>query len=552
MTEHLRGARLLIAGLLAAGIPPRYAEGQASSPPQAWTLQTEQPIEWLRFLPSRLLIVSSDDGLRALDPADGSVRWRRDDLGNVSQVSFEAAQQSAPLPGAAQRAPPRAGPVMRLMEELPGGRLIAILADLADRHSWFDVLEVQTGATVWSSTSLPIGDGHGFLAFPDSATLLVHGVVIEPGRRRRVWLRVEAASGRTIWTTDSLLLEPPAEFDASTMLASRGSINGNQPLVALPDSTVALYASLDGMVCFEIPTGRVRWRTPLSTGQLAPIGQGYAPILVSGDTAYLPAGTSVHAIDLTGGHHLWTTGGLPTMTSQMAATPLGLLLRGQPVPPAQDATAQRPFIALVDPVAGKIRWKKTFKLRSGTTPFALGKEEVFMASDEGLVRLSLAEGAERPLTTGKFPGRPVLSLEAHDDAMLVGASQSLTLVGLDGVQRYQTEYPAPTLGIGGRLLRVALGAVAAAGGYYYSGGYLAGTAFAKYQYSTSRFSSANAYFVLKDHNGEGPALAKIDKATGDITAVVTLGGDKTPEYVIDGFSGLLLLKSDRVLRAYRW
>jgi outer membrane protein assembly factor BamB len=137
----------------------------------------------------------------------------------------------------------------------------------------------------------PIGDAHGFLAFPDSQTLLVHGSVFEPGRHRRVWLRVEAATGRTIWATDSLLHESPTQFDFSAMLASRGNINGNQPMMMLPDSLVALFASAEGLVCFETPTGLVRWRTPVN-GQIGPIGQGYAPILVQGDTAYLPAGNS--------------------------------------------------------------------------------------------------------------------------------------------------------------------------------------------------------------------------------------------------------------------
>ena len=553
MTQRSLGTRLQIAGLLAAALFPSPVSGQIPVPAEAWTLQTEKPVEWLRFLPANLLVVSHDGALLGLDVADGSVRWRRDDLHNVSQVDLEAGQQAAPLPGGAPTASPAAGQVIRLMEELPGGRLISILADSAGRRSWFDVLDVETGATVWSSTGLPITDARGFLAFPDSTTLLVHGSVIEPGRMRRVWLRVEAATGRLLWSTDSLTLQSPVQFDASTMVASRGTINGNQPLVARPDSTVLLYASADGLVCFDIGSGRVRWRTPLTHPDVGPIGQGYAPMLVSGDTAYLPAANLIDAFDLASGRHLWTSASLPTMTTQMAVTPQGLLLRGQPILLAgQDPSVRHPFLALLDPRTGKPAWKQEFKRGSGSTPFVLIDSVGYIASDEGLIRFSPADGRQEPLTTGKLPGRPVGLLEVRGDAVLVTAAQSLTLVGLDGTLRYQKEFPAPTLGLMGRILRVALGAVAMAGGLYYSGGYLAGTAFAKYQFSTTRSSSTHTFFVLKDYEGHGPALAKVDKATGETAAVLPLGGDKTPVYASDQTTGvLLLLQTDRSLVAYR-
>jgi len=553
MTQHPPGSRLQIVALLGAALFPSPVSGQAPVAAEAWTLPTDQPVEWLRFLPSHLLVVSHDGALLGLDPANGSVRWRRDDLHNVSQAGFEAAQQAAPLPGAAPTAASAAGSIIRLMEQLPGGRLISILADSAGRRSWFDVLDVETGTTAWSSTSLPIADARGFLAFPDSTTLLVHGSVIEPGRNRRVWLRVEAATGRVLWSTDSLTLQSPVQFDASTMVASRGTINGNQPLVARPDSTVLLYASADGLVCFEIGSGRVRWRTPLTHPDVGPIGQGYAPMLVSGDTAYLPATNFIEAFDLASGRHLWTSAGLPTMTTQMAFTPQGLLVRGQPIQLAgQDPKVRHPFLGLLDPRTGKLAWKQEFKRGSGSTPFALIDSAGYIASDEGLYRFAPADGKQVPLTTGKLPGRPVGLLEVRGDALLVTAAQSLTLVGLDGTLRYQTEFPAPTLGLAGRILRVALGAVFVAGGFYSSGGYLAGSAFAKYQFSTTRYSSSHTYFVMKDYQGQGPAIARVDKATGETDAVILVGEDKTPAYAADQTAGiLLLLKTDRSLVAYQ-
>jgi hypothetical protein len=58
--------------------------------------------------------------------------------------------------------------------------------------------------------------------------------------------------------------------------------------------------------------------------------------------------------------------------------------------------------------------------------------------------------------------------------------------------------------------------------------------------------------VLEDHDGQGPAIARIDKATGETAGVVVLNGDRTPEHVIDPASDLLVLESDRSLTGYRW
>ncbi len=548
---------LRLSSLLLAAAPqlalPTSSDAQVAEATTAWTFTAGQSIEWLRFLPSGPLVVSADDGLRAIDPATGQVLWTRSDLGNVSQATYEGSQQGTPMSSAGGGAP-AAGATIRVMEELPGGKLMAILADSAGRHSWFDVVDVATGTTRWSSTALPIGEAHGFLPFPDSTSLLVYGLMIEPGRSRRLWARVDAASGQVRWVSDSLLLEIPAQFDPTAMAASTGTVNGNQPLIALPDSSLLLYASADGLVRFDDATGRVRWRVRMSSAELAPIGQGYAPMVVSGDTAYLPAWKSVEAVDLTAGRRLWATPGFSTMTTQLVATKGGLLVRGVPnLLAGQDPRVIKPLAALVDAATGKPRWKTDWGARTGVTPFLVEGDAAVLASDKGMLRLQLSTAtADTVGKAEKLPGRPAASLEPWEGGLLLSAAQSLTLYEPDGAVRYQQEYPAPTMSLGGRLLRVALGAAAIAGGVYYSGGYLAGSAFAHYQYSHSACTSAYTYFVLKDHNGTGPALGRIDKNNGKLVGVIGLAGDKTPEYVISQVSGQVVIKQDKTLTAWRW
>ncbi len=551
MTALPRIARIRRVLVFAGFVLTGSLSAQARTVSSTWTVATERPIEWLRFLPVGVLVVSSDDALVGLNPADGTVRWRRGDLGNVSQTAFEAAQQTAPLPGATQPQA-AAAPTIRLMEQLPGGGLTAILADSGGRKSWFDVLDPQSGATVWSSAALPLTETRGFLPIPDSTTILVHGVRLEPGRNHRVWLRVVAATGRVLWSSDSLLLQSPAQFDASAMLASRGTVNGNQSLVVFPDSTALIYASADGLVRFNLTSGQVLWRAPGADGMPGPIGQGYAPMLLQDGAAFLPGGQKVHRVDLANGRPSWSSGFLPGRVVQMELTSAGLLVRGQPIAEGGQVEG-RSFVALLDRQSGRQIWRKQYGLRSEISSFLVRGDSGYVASDAGLVRFALADGAETALTTGKLPGRPAVSLEAGDAGLLVIAKQSLTLIAPDGAQRYQKEFPAPTLGLGGRLLRLALAGAAIAGGAYYSGGYLAGSAVARYQFSASRYASSHAYFVLKDHDGGGPALAQVDKATGEVAGVISLGGDKTPEYVIEESLGLaVLLTQDKVLTAYRW
>ena len=537
---------MLVTLAVAPALPAQVATASV-----AWRVSAGQSIEWLRFLPAGLLLVSADDGLRAFDAASGERRWARDDLRNVSQVAYEGTQQGGTLTGAGA-AP--AGAVIRTMEELPGGTAVALLADSAGGHSWFDVLDVATGATRWSSRALPIGEAHGFLPFPDSTSLLVYGLLIEPGRSRRLWARVDAATGAVRWVSDSLLLQIPAQFDPAALAASTGTINGNQPLLPLADGTVLLAASGDGLVRFDAATGRVRWRSAQSRGEASPIGQGYAPMVLSGDTAYLPAGRAVDAVELTTGRRLWTTPTFSTMPVQLLPTTGGLLVRGVPsLLAGQDPRVAKPFAALVDPATGKPRWKAEWSARTGMTPFLLAGDVALLATDLGILRIHLAAGtADEPPKGDKLPGRPAAMLEPWDGGLLLSAAQSLTLYAADGSVRYQQEYPAPSLSLGGRLLRVALGAAAIAGGGYYSGGYLAGSAFARYQYSRSSYSPQYAWFVLKDHEGTGPALGRIDRHDGRLTGVIGLEGDKTPEYVINPELGLVVIKRDDALTAYRW
>lgn len=529
---------------------PCLALGQTAEAATAWTYTSVGPVEWLRFLPSGGLIVSAQDGLRALNPATGEVRWLRQDLGNASQASFEAAHQSTPLTGGGSNS---SALVIRVMEELPGGKLAGVLADSASGGSWFDVIDLATGATVWSSTALPVGEAHGYLPFPDSTSILVYGLLVEPGGSRRMWAKVDAFSGRVLWVSDSLLREIPAQFDPIGMSSSSGTINGNQPLIQLADSTVLLYASEDGPVRFESASGRVQWRTRLSRSDLGPIGQGYAPMLIAGDTALLPAGKRIEAIELTSGRRLWATEKFSTNISQLVSSPGGLLVRGVPsLLAGQDPQYIKPFAALVETASGKTRWKRDFDARSGLTGFLVNGDTAIFAGDKGLIHLHLTAASDTVLGWEKLPGRPAANLEPREDGLLLSAAQSLTLFGTDGRIRYQREYAAPTLSLGGRLLRVALGAVAIAGGAYYSGGYLTGRAFARYQYSRSRFASNYAYFVLRDHQGKGPALGRIDKSNGELAGVIGLAGDKSPEYVVDQATDLVIVKRENVLTAYRW
>ncbi len=143
-------------------------------------------------------------------------------------------------------------------------------------------------------------------------------------------------------------------------------------------------------------------------------------------------------------------------------------------------------------------------------------------------------------------------LEPWDGGLLLSAAQSLTLYAADGkASAPSRSTPRPRWSFGGRLFRAAPGAAAIA--------LQATTAAAtspawpvRYQHTCSSYSPQYAWFVLKDHESTGPALGRIDRHDGRLTGVIGLEGDKTLEYVINPGAGLVVIKRDDTLMAYRW
>ena len=511
---------------------------------------------WLR-LTTPALVVSTENEMIGVDPVTGAVRWRRPDYTNIGQLAFENAIQSAPVPGAARAT--ESAPTIRTMEEIPGTAFAAILSDSGGQRSWFDVIDLTTGQTVWSSTALPLTEARGFLPFPDGTTLLVHGMLFEPGRTRSRCLRVNSRDGRVIWAQDELMARSPAQFEPTMMLASRGTINGNQPPVPLPDSTVIVFVSEEGPMRLDMTTGAVVWRTAGRSWTVSPTGQGYAAMLPLGDTLLIADGKAVEAIAQGDGHLLWSSGDLPGQITQFRQTEAGLVVRGAVVldPLGQPVMQGRPFLGLLDPATGKSRWPKLNKQERWSTPFVVYGKQVFVAAKDGVFRIPLESGIGRPITTSKYSEAP-LNLELHDQHLLATFAHGLAAMDTTGSLAYVSEFKAPSpgakappQGVLGRLWRFMLSGAVGLVGDYYSSGWLAGSAFAHYHAEVD--DAEDAYFLVKDIDDRGPGVVRVDKRTGRVLASVPANGDKSPAFMASRKSGLLLLLTDgRNLGAYAW
>jgi len=485
-----------------------------------------------------------------VDPATGAVQWRRPDYTNIGQLAFENAIQSAPVPGAARANEP--APTIRTMEEIPGTALAAILSDSGGRRSWFDVIDLASGQTVWSSTALPLTEARGFLPFPDSTTLLVHGMLFEPGRTHSRCLRVNSRDGRVIWLKDELMARSPAQFEPTMMLASRGTINGNQSPVPLPDSTVIVFVSEEGPMRFDMTTGAVVWRSAGRSWTVSPTGQGYAAMLPLGDTLLIADGKAVEAVAQGDGHLLWSSGDLPGQITQFGRSEAGLVVRGAIVldPLGQPVMQGRPFLGLLDPATGKSRWPKLNKQKRWSTPFVVSGKQVFVAAKDGVFRIPLENGIGRPITASKYDEAP-LNLELIDQHLLATFAHGLAAMDTTGSLAYVSEFKAPSPGVLGKLWRLLLAGAVGFAGDYYSSGWLAGSAFAHYHAEVD--DAEDAYFLVKDVDDRGPGVVKVDKRTGRVLASVPANGDKSPAFMVSRKSGmLLLLTNGRNLGAYAW
>ncbi len=157
------------------------------------------------------LLFTTPGQLVALDPATGTASWKLEDL----QITGDRWWISA-------------------LSWTPYG-----LLDLGDRLA---VIDLQTGARRWDTTTLLIGSLKGYLAVPERLLLLVYGVW---GSDSSVLAAVDVASGQVRWRHLDPFTTPPKRYRALTSGQRQlgSSLADDSPALWVTDSTFLLYLS---------------------------------------------------------------------------------------------------------------------------------------------------------------------------------------------------------------------------------------------------------------------------------------------------------------------
>ena len=481
------------------------------------------------------LLFTTPGQLVALDPATGTASWKLEDL----QITGDRWWISA-------------------LSWTPYG-----LLDLGDRLA---VIDLQTGARRWDTTTLLIGSLKGYLAVPERLLLLVYGVW---GSDSSVLAAVDVASGQVRWRHLDPFTTPPKRYRALTSGQRQlgSSLADESPALWVTDSTFLLYLSEDGPVLVNVNTGAFLWRAESLKGRRPPAARDlYPPSVIAESVAYIPSEKEVYAIRLRDGTPLWANPpGFPSRVLQLELTSGGLAVRG--VRREHDALKDGSFVDLLDPATGASRWPKQFRrgwsvfhshdAPAVISPFVVRGERLYCVTEGKLNALALGDGAVKELGKVHFKGDedPEL-LENRPDGILLLSMQNVLLVDTSGAARYQSYYPAPPIGIlghiGSILLRVAFDFASYSLAQSTANRTGVSQPYAQYDnpFLRIRYAAAAAaqdYIYLltsgKDSAGEArSSVVKVSKDRNRVEGRVWLS-ERHPDWVLDPIGGVLYVKT---------
>ena len=534
--------------------PLSLASSQSDQP--VWTLNTDRYISFYQLTPEGILVVSTEGGLLGVDTATGKAVWTRGDVSNIVSPGANAGPATS-IGTAPPSAPPRAW--LDVLSATPYG---VLTIDSAGERARLELIDLRTGERRWDSRGLPVHDVRGYFDVPGRDLLMVYGTAGEPGSPQRLWLGVDLETGALRWQSDSLLPEPPIEFepDGTGLDASRGALRGHQGPVLDSDSTAVLFVSEWGPVKINLRTGSRVWASALRAGRPPALVQDYPRILEADGVLYAPAGKSLEAFSAADGRPLWPAPRkFSGQVAQLELTSAGLLVRGGRVwAPPGNPRGGKPFLEVLDPATGTARWAQRGKQFEVTTPFALDGDRLYVATRNRLYRIALRDGTASELAEVKFRGgeEPV-GLEYRDGKVLLLANHNVALFDTAGVAGYQAYFERPAASTFQHVTRAALLVASvyslASGqgyGYYYMPPLV-------YPAAVGERPPSSAYvYVVAAHADTagiaGPGLLKVRKDTGKPERWVVLA-DKSPDYRLDERGGLLLVKrDDRQIDCYRF
>jgi outer membrane protein assembly factor BamB len=232
-------ALVLLACLLALAVPA--ARGANLQP--AWSKDFAVPIRWQRVTSIGQLLVDTRDGLYAVDPEAGAVRWSLPGLGTLSEEGFE---------------------------ELAGTPLALINAD-TDASKRVVIVNTLNGALVFDSRAEQLTSVASTHVLPQSGTLLIAG--FEDGKPQPKLFLYGIENGKRLWASDAMTPTvggKGANALLNLLMSAAIVATGVSPVQSAPlelgDGTFLLGA-MGNVYRFDIATGKTLWKTSFAGGR---------------------------------------------------------------------------------------------------------------------------------------------------------------------------------------------------------------------------------------------------------------------------------------------
>ncbi len=499
-----------------------------------WTAEFKKDVKWMQLTPTGHLIVGSDEGLFSIDPSDGTILWKDENLKGMKEELFEI----IPLTQYA---------VINKSKGFMGGL------------NKLTVIDYVSGKEKWNSDNLDIHTSAGQFIIPEKKALFLLG----QGASGRPWPRlVNLEDGALIWgNKDFFKKRNPQMFKLSKF---KLTIVGNQNPLVDTDETMITCMNGKAIRKWDLNTGQMIWETELKELKKASpaLNFGYAPFQLETDKSvvYIPAVKSLYAVSTKDGSLVWgkKPAKLDGMPYQVELLDQGILVKGGPNSLGKDG---KPYMMLLDPATGEHKWKKKFDKLKRSTGFVIKDNSAYVYSDKNIYKIDIATGTyEECAKKIKFEGKETPnSLRITDEGFSLTSSQNVMMVGFDGTIKFHTYHKAPGSSLFSKIastaIMTAINVGSAADGI--SRAQRSSTGSASYSLMTSnpymskRFKatkSADKYMYilgnLKSDNEKGPGIAKVNKLTGKTENMIILK-DKKPVYEVDNIESKIFYIKDK-------
>lgn len=269
--------RLFSLARLALGLLIISAVAFAAPAKQLWTTPLAGEAKWHALTGLGTLLVGTDDALLAINPEDGKVAWKRDDIKKSNRNNAR---------------------------EIPGTPVLVCnnFDGLMSSKVTFNAIDYLSGKTLWS---VPPITGQYLTTIPVVEKNLVIFVVNTFAEKDNgVYFKAyELTTGAAKWSVKFAKSNaiPLHMADNSGRFIPTMDLSGyHDPLVDGDE----LYVGYLGVHCVNLIDGTVKWGVEFPAGAKG-LKKTYAPLRIDGDRIYGGGGGSVYAINRRTGATIW-------------------------------------------------------------------------------------------------------------------------------------------------------------------------------------------------------------------------------------------------------